>query len=190
MLVPRIVRRGLQGSEQPLCQAFRIGLEGLRFGASGVAFRMLYGCCARYRCCAHRRQVLQVRDAAKALVGWVERSDTHRFRAPSAWVSLRSTHPTERACPDISAHGRVREQALRTQPVGASLLANNDSSGKRKRGRSRVRRRPSPVEWVRKRTAARSGASTQGMPGGVPGGVQRKGPANLMGEGPPGYCKG
>ena len=30
------------------------------------------------------------------VVGWVERSDTHRRRCTWRWVSLRSTHPTHR----------------------------------------------------------------------------------------------
>ncbi|MFS2124877.1 hypothetical protein, partial [Pseudomonas sp. Pseusp97] len=42
-------------------------------------------------------------------VGWVERSYTHQFRAPNAWVSLRSTHPTKFIC-EVWRKA-VREQA-------------------------------------------------------------------------------
>jgi len=63
LLVPRIVRRGLKGSEQPLCQGGRNRLEAPSLLASGIPRGMWCGCCGRYRCCAGQRQVLRARDA-------------------------------------------------------------------------------------------------------------------------------
>jgi hypothetical protein len=34
-------------------------------------------------------------DLVRQRVGWVERSETHRFSLCNWWVSLRSTHPTD-----------------------------------------------------------------------------------------------